>query len=530
MLKKGGVFLSIIFCASLAIAQSPSQPMFQENNPNLVNLNEPKEYTGAPLMYIQGVKAPEKANNDIEELQLKLFGTKDVRNATRDNLAFQPIVFQDPNTQKKNLTIETPFHESVQAGFIHHIPDFIVMIQVLNNQEITITEQINVMNTDEGEIWTRDIPLPRHTTANLISYTQNGQEIPVNVMGQQNNLVFTSPIPLQIGLNRIILKYNLTNAIQKDGLTIDITGSQLAWPIERVKALVLFSSPVTIRQNKALFGTNYLDVPQSYTTHTEQNGNTVYQFTRVIPEFANIHLKLEFDPKELLAPGFFEKIWANTSYLIEFSLISVLFLYWLANALWELHKGKKKKLPKITQKTNWIEVALQLGIRPTIHMMNQLAHFKKLQGQPVQKLYKQLAKAEHHQKNPRISWKLKIKTLWGYIGEIIIGTALLISIAWIISYLQHTLLSSLFMCYTIGTSIMAIILLYYFVLKPTVTQRWLRLVQNLESQQTIIGLTQEHARLYYPMMVLVEKNQEWITKLTTLNPKAASAISTKGKI
>ena len=80
---KGGVFLTILLNIGLALAQDVTADMFRTDNPNLMNLNEPKEYTGAPLVYIEGVKAPEKANNDMEALQLKLFGTKDIQAATK---------------------------------------------------------------------------------------------------------------------------------------------------------------------------------------------------------------------------------------------------------------------------------------------------------------------------------------------------------------------------------------------------------------------------------------------------------------
>ena len=185
--------------------------------------------------------------------------------------------------------------------------------------------------------------------------------------------------------------------------------------------------------------------------------------------------------------------------------------------------------PKLTKNTDWLQIAQQMGIRPTIHMLNQLAQFRKIQGQPVQKLYEQLSKAEHNQTPPKVPFKIRLKTLWECVGEIIIGTALLIVMAWAIAYAQHTPLPPKFVCYTIGATIMVIILLYYFILKPTMARKWHRLAEKLNTPQVIIGLTQENAKLYYPLMILAQKNHEWLTKLRNLNPRAALAISTKGE-
>ena len=70
MLKKGGFLLALLLTFSPVRAQDQTANMFRPDNPDLVNLNEPTEYTGSPAIYIQGIKAPEKATNDIEELQL----------------------------------------------------------------------------------------------------------------------------------------------------------------------------------------------------------------------------------------------------------------------------------------------------------------------------------------------------------------------------------------------------------------------------------------------------------------------------
>ena len=107
MFKKGGVFLSILLCATMVFAQDKTAEMFRTDNPNLMNLNEAKEYTGSPLVYIQGVKAPETASNDMEELQLKLFGTKDVRSATKDTLTLSDAAIKVPENQEQNLTFQT---------------------------------------------------------------------------------------------------------------------------------------------------------------------------------------------------------------------------------------------------------------------------------------------------------------------------------------------------------------------------------------------------------------------------------------
>ena len=121
MLKKGGIFLCLLLCTTLAFAEDNIDKLFHHDNPNLINLNEAKEYDNEPLVYIEGVKAPEKANNDIEELQLKLFGTKNVKEATKNTLELSPSQLPAaPENQVRDFVFQSPFNQTIRSAFIPH--------------------------------------------------------------------------------------------------------------------------------------------------------------------------------------------------------------------------------------------------------------------------------------------------------------------------------------------------------------------------------------------------------------------------
>ena len=133
MLKKGGFLLGLLLIFGSARAQDQTENIFRFDNPALVNLNEPTEYTGSPAIYIQGVKAPEKATNDMEELQLKLFGTKNVNEATKSKLTLSDSAPQAPENQIQNFTFQSPFHKEIRSGFIPHVSNFIAIIHTTSH-------------------------------------------------------------------------------------------------------------------------------------------------------------------------------------------------------------------------------------------------------------------------------------------------------------------------------------------------------------------------------------------------------------
>lgn len=512
MFKKGGIFLSLVLFASFCMAQT--QDLMQ--SATLINLNEATAYTGQPFLYIEGIKAPEKANNEMEELQLKLFGTKDIQRATRNTLQLSDSKPEESNNQQENYTFTTPFGQSVQAAFIPHIPDFVSIIQVLDKQQITISEHITVINTDKEKKWKRSVNLPPNSLAQITHLSINGQAQPIPAQAQADTLLIQSDFALPLGPNKIVLKYNLTNAIQNNTLNLNLTGTQVDVPINRFKALITFSTPINLTTNKLLFGTNKMDIPDIYTQQTDKNATTSYVINRIIPEKASIQLQMSLDSTKL--PSGYDEL--NTSlHWINLIVYLILLSYWGATLWWENKKNNAPTLPKIKYPKTLTELAHQIGTTMTHQKWQALIQFGKANNWPLQKLQKEQQDWQNHPKKTYL--KTKTKTFFALAGETLAGTILLALLGLIGLYYVPQNLSVFWLVSFVLYAIVGVCLTYKTGLKKIRQIYWRKKLLQLEKPTIMAGLTQNQVRQVYPLFILANHHQEWRTKFCQINPTTA---------
>ena len=514
MFKKGGVFLSILLCATMVFAQDKTAEMFRTDNPNLMNLNEAKEYTGSPLVYIQGVKAPETANNDMEELQLKLFGTKDVRSATKDTLTLSDAAIKVPENQEQNLTFQTPFNKTIQSGFIPHVANFMTMIQILNQRQLTVSENVVLVNTKEDEYWTRTITLPTNTTAQITSYLQNGQQYPVTQNVHKNTLTFTSPQPLQLGPNQIVLKYNIENPFHNNQFNFQLISADFSWPIEKLDTLISFPKPLAIDDSKLLFGTNKVEIPDIYTQQSDKEANVTISVQRVIPPRAEIVLQMKFEasnlpPKENLHTGTF----------ILWILVLVLSLYWILSGWLEKHRLNRTHLPKIKYPRTIATLAHQMDTHLNQTKWQQLIDFGQKNNWPLAKLLVQQSATEKHPKWTK--FKANVSTFLSLMLESILGTGVLFIAAIIALSLAQETVNIQTYVYLILFCILGITVLYLMAFKPARKIYWQKKLKQLSEPIILTGLTNAQVRQIYPLFILTQKNEDWRKELIKTNPKVA---------
>lgn len=513
MFKKGGILLSILLCATVVFAQDKTAEMFRHDNPNLMNLNEAKQYTGSPLVYIEGVKAPETANNDMEELQLKLFGTKDVRTATKDTLTLSDATIEAQENQEQNLVFRTPFNKVIQSGFIPHVANFMTMVQILNQKQLAVSENVVLVNTKEDEHWARTITLPTNTTAQITSYLQNGQQYPVTSVSQKNTLTFTSPQPLQLGPNHMVLKYNIENPFHNNQFNFQLMNSDSTWPIEKFDALISFPKSLAIEESKLLFGTNKLEIPDIYTQQADKEAVTI-SIHRIIPPRAAIELQMKFEesalpPKENL----------HTSTFILWILVLILSLYWILSGWWERHRLNRAYLPKIKYPRTIATLAHQMGTHLNQMKWQQLADFGQKNGWPLAKL---LAEQEEIEKHPgQVKFKAKVSTFLSLMTEPILGTIVLFIGAIIALSLAQEITNAQIYIWLIIFCILGIMMLYLLAFKPARKIYWQRKLKQLSEPTILTGLTSMQVRQIYPLFILTQKNEDWRKELIKTNPKVA---------
>ena len=519
MLKKGGIFLGILLSLTAVFAQDKTEELFRHNNnPHLLNLGEAKAAKkGETLVYIEGVRAPETAHNDIEALQLELFGTKNIKEATKNTLELSKDTLAPPPNQIHDFVMQTPFHGFIQTGFIRHIPSFVITVQILNQKQLLISEDVSVMNTDKNEYWTREIPLPEGSTAQLISYTQNGKvESLESIKPIQNTLSFKASQPLLSGPNQLNLTYQLDNPFNGDKLNLDLTGLDFTWPIEKFSTLVMYPTPLEFKENRLLFGANQLDISNIYTKKVDPS-NTAFSIQRIIPPHGSIHVSMQFDPNQLPLPE--PKQLLSRTFILGLVLLILYLVFFAYSERRQAHHLKPKKLKGIP---NILTLAKQMEANLTTKTWALLSTFCEHNAWAVSEMAAMQDIWTKDTRKDRI--KLSIRNFFALTLEPIIGVMILIVGIELIEILIEQTFSPVLCALLIIGSLLGISLLYLVVLKPARKHYWEKSLIHFAQPQILIGLTKQQVCQIYPLFILSHKHEEWQQALIHTNPKLAKTV------
>ena len=513
MLKGGAFFFALLFVIAPAFAQDQMADFWQSQNSQLLNLSEAAPYEGSPLVYVEGIRPPEKANNDLEELQLKLFGTKNVREATKNTLKLSDITLETQD-QQPELVFLNPLHQETRSAFIPHISNFMAIIQILNRDQLIVNENVTLINTKENNSWTRHIALQPLSSAKFVSFMQNGQVQSVTTEEQIGDVTFTSAIPLDIGVNHIVFKYTVQKPFIGNEFNFNLIGSDSPWPIEQFKTLVLFPAAMQLTGTKLLFGNNQMDIPDIYSQKTDSRSNTNFTINRVVPPRAKIQLHMQFDVNTLPKPD-----QLNTHLWILWGTGILLILYWILFGWWERRTIRKGRLPKIKYPHSLLSLAQQLSTIMTPQKWQQLIRFGEKNNWPLQKLN---AEKDAFEKTPRKAViEAALSNFIMLIFEPFVGTTLLvIGAALTLYYVQESYpLRGLLIL--VIFAVLGLYLLYALSLKQTRRLYWQRKLAQLSNKTILTGLTSMQVRQIYPLFILTQKNEEWRKNLIKTNPKIA---------
>lgn len=517
MMKKGGMFLILLLGATSVFAQEALEQMFRPDNPNLINLNEPREYTGSPLVYIEGVKAPEKANNEMEELQLQVFGTKKVQEVSKNTLELSQQLPEAPVNQLANFIFQNPFNQTIKAAFVHHVPSFMVVVQVLDQNTVLVSENVTVMNTDENLSWVRKIPLHAASSAVITGYSQNGQDFTFNLKPQKDMLVFESSKPMNLGPNQITLTYQLDHPFEDNNLDLEITGLDFNWPIEQFKTLFLFPVSRAVRESKLTFGKNRLDIPDIYTQQADGALSKLYfDINRIVPPKASIQANLKLDLSKI--PVAQAISWKKMGLYIG---LMVLVLYWIAFAWWNKYFAKPLKVSKVKRPRNVVLFSVQTGAHLSDEIWDDLVDFYKATNEPIGTLNVQYKRWKKHPYFETVKGKLKNFFLLTF--EVFLGSFLLLGgILLTGSILTHVYLEENIPAVQVSALVIFIILgcvlLYFVALKRIRTSLWQKYLGKLSSETVMAGLTLQQIKQIYPLFILTGKSEQWREKLNQINP------------
>ena len=316
MLKKFLIICTALIMATASVAQEIAPE-------NLLNIEQYQKRSGQPY-------------------QGGTFVHIDLPQQKTTEPVFNPIPLQPLGT----YPIKTPFKQETQAAFVAHTTDFASIVHILNDTDVVMQQTIQFVNTKGRDHFIRTFDLPDNVQMTLINAIRDNQ--PVNTITvSKNNRTWTiqDDAALSSGIYSYTLSYFIKGIIQsqenKSHLRLSLTGTNWALPTERFSAIVLLPAKVSVQSHVLLFGSNNVQINNSFTSQTDDKGIT-YHLTRPLPAYADVKIDMVLD--QIPAPSFSERLTQHFNHLLFFLCLGVLVLYTLLTRLYLSHH-KNDKIP-----------------------------------------------------------------------------------------------------------------------------------------------------------------------------------------
>ena len=491
------IFLIFSLFFSTFVSATDYTKLMQNNSPYLINLGEEVSVDGSPLIYIEGKKTPRR-NPPRLELDNKM-------------------TLETPIQQELNFSFKTPFHHPVQAGMIDHISDLVTIVHPIDPETIIVTEDLVQLNTKENKKFVRTITLPTNSSFELILFSQNNtQMIPSQVKMSDSDIVLLSPTDMEIGPNKIHIRYLIRNPFlfdqQKATLNFHLTGHNFLLPINRAQSVILFPQQTQIFTSQLLFGSNKLEVPEAYKVAHDQHGNVTYYLTHLVPAQTDIQTNLTFEKNALPQDTLIELILSSKQILI-FILSIILCLYWFASVYWEVHKPLPTYLPAVLKNLSISKILSLFNVGDSLTYFNNILIYndniknnlllKWLKYRFVKYLY-----------TTYFHLKMFIITM----GEICIGSAILIAGTSMISSSFSNSISSKTLLIIASISLIIIVGLYILFLRPYQAKVLSAYARMAMDKEKVPLLTNNQISSLAPLMIATKRQEAWLVLLKKYNP------------
>ena len=422
-----------------------------------------------------------------------------------------------PIQQELNFSFQTPFHRPVQAGMIDHVSDLVTIVQPINPETVMITEDLIQLNTKENKKFARTITLQENADFELILFTQNDiQENPTQVKINDSDVVLLSPKEMKIGPNRIHLRYLIKNPFIFDGnkanLNLHLTGHNFPLPINRAQSVVLFPRQTQIFKSQLLFGSNKLEAPEAYEVAHDKHGNVTYRLTHLVPAQIDIQTDLIFEKQALPKDTLMEQIFAS-EFTFVFILGIILCLYWTASVYWEIHKPLPTYIPAVFKNLSITRILALFSVSDTLTYINNILIYNNnnqltsLTKYLRYKFIRYLYTAYYHFKMFLIA-----------MGEICIGSALLIAGTSILTSMFAMPISLVALAGIIPFSLIMVIALYVLFLRPYYAKVLSAYARMAMDREKVPLLTNTQICSLIPLMLATKRQEAWLVLLKQYNP------------
>ncbi|MGN0919994.1 MAG: hypothetical protein ACI4OR_04495 [Alphaproteobacteria bacterium] len=330
-MKKGGILIGGLIFAFVfeAVAQTDMNSVFSSDNKNILYSNQAKDYTGSPLVFIEGISDVPQPKDWKDELKIKLFGSMEIPQKESQ----KPLPPLAQSNVQNSLKIVPTFGEEKEVAFVPHTSDWNFIIQILNDEDILIQEDIQFIKTADVLAPVRDWPKQNLT---VIEAQINGQKIPLNLEEYQDTLRLNLP-ELETGVYKIRLNYLIQNAgvFGKKNAFIELPLTGMGWnlPTNTLNGIVLFPTKINMVKAEFLLGKNHQEIQGAFETQQDNQGALFFKATHLMPAQSVLQLNLDLAFDSFVKKGFWEKRAGSAPFLIFIVALGVILLYLILNII-----------------------------------------------------------------------------------------------------------------------------------------------------------------------------------------------------
>ena len=280
-------WLIIFYLMALPVfAQEISDNTFNPNNPSLIRDQEPYTFKGGSLVYIQGISDKPQPKSWMDNIKLRLFGSMEIPDRPDAPHLTEISSFPDTSEQTTGIPTKDFFGLSKQLRYTPHTSDWDFIIQPMDNNTISIQENIQLLLTEEKHIM-RSWPIPKEQFA-LIKAQIGNRFIQSDKTSKEVRLDFDV---LPAGLHKITLHYTLLLPVQKN-LILSLIDAR--WPlITDAFSGVILNGNISFQNPRFLLGQNQQEIPENFLFQEDNQGNIFFKNTHILPAFTQIQLNAQ---------------------------------------------------------------------------------------------------------------------------------------------------------------------------------------------------------------------------------------------
>lgn len=533
-------FLFFLLTSPLVLAQTTSlESLLDLSHRHQSQTAESVIFKGQPFVHIDetnGAPLRPKPSGWMDEEKIRLFGTTDI---TKSSLSSEPVL--NPSSQENSslttsmtnqiltyipdFSIQTPFNEETTASFIDHTTDFVILIQILNQKEISVEERIQFVNTDPNKKFTRTLSKqpsgiknikPAHIQ--LIEAQIDRQPLFLTQTETEKSVIFSNEATLAPGVHNVTLKYLVQNAlVSKDDigqLVYSLTGPNWPLGVERFSVLVLFPQKTGVFDKKLFFGSNNVDIPPIWESESDETGNTFFKLKRPLPAYAEVKLVETFDFNALPQTDFSYFLNMNLNSLSLMMGVFSLLFYLLISLIYFRFKKPEKKLLHFIYQLSPLTIRLLINADWDTNFLIHLRQVKQFKGKRT--LFLSFLITLSHQKIIRILFFPIIKGIWLFLFllQYWLTEGILIFLSIYLSKKAgfETETASLFLFILIA--FLSLIILYQKGIKKSYQKELALFSKTLINSNSTFGLNTSAINAlclrYYEIFLSLKKENEWI--------------------